>query len=369
MFIILVVSVLTCVHAAGNETEKGRFAICLFGKFGSMFDKGRAKSNVDDLSLFFNSMHKHVIKPNHQVDVFAHSWEKGKEDLLASFHELYGPHLKAYRHDLPMRDYRPSKSMVTSMTESIKIMLDYVNKTEGVSYDMVVMMRYDLYFRDDMRLQPLSENPNILWLPTWCKISEFRLDKPYEYTNVKMETKRGSLFGEQHHMTIDHIFAGTPTKLATLVQVFEGLLTNRLIVWNSSPHANIVLAFHKNNWMPGRDIKQIPGFTFEVHYHIARRCNAVPVAIPARLLARDMASYPSGLENSSYLKKVEDGTLLKNASSPLSAILMQTAKKFPNYRPPLLSSLGTCQGSELYYYYIEHGRKKPSGTCVNIFET
>jgi hypothetical protein len=122
-----------------------KIALCLHGLFNSATDK--TSSGIDG----FNHIKRHILEKG-DVDVFIHSWEPDKKNLI---NELYHPKITKFENQidfLPIVKQRKLETLqncprspesvlshLYSVTESIKLALDCKK-----SYDVIIKARFDL---------------------------------------------------------------------------------------------------------------------------------------------------------------------------------------------------------------------------------
>jgi len=154
-------------HESTKKGNEKRFALCLFGKIGNMYGKDWRKGNDrSPESLMTSPTHfEHLILPNN-LDVFAHSWIKRQSHIVKLINDTYSPYLKAQRYEYVKKDIEPVQSMMITIWNSLKLMMDY-SKEKEINYDLAVLMRYDLFFRTPIDLSKLDSE--VFWVSVWCE--------------------------------------------------------------------------------------------------------------------------------------------------------------------------------------------------------
>lgn len=148
---------------------KPKVAICMRGAIskesvGHFFCKGVLYTDTHYVNYkqCFNSIKKHILEPNkdaYEIDFFLHCWNTDLEDELVA---MYNP--KAYAFD-DNNDYADeisdlcrtqtdfggiSQSLSTKKSILVKEQYEKDNK---ISYDLVILYRYDVFLWKDIILQ------------------------------------------------------------------------------------------------------------------------------------------------------------------------------------------------------------------------
>ena len=127
------------------------------------------------------------------------------------------------------------------------------------------------------------------------------------------------------------------------------------------PHELLGEFLQREGWVEKGLLREIPSLVMHVHVQITRRCNVVPVVMPDVLL-EDEHPYVQ------YREKAEGGKLLTGGlSTPMAKTLADIAFRFPDYKPPLLSSLEWCNGTPLRYHWYDFDNRASIETCYDFF--
>ena len=140
-----------------------RIAICMRGaiskkdrflKKNSLYSKGK----YVDYKKCYHSIIKHIVQPDHQYDFFLHSWNPDLEEELV---QLYKPVAYSFEDNRLYND-EISKlcvkeddfggiSQALSTKKSIELKEQY-EKEHKITYDLVLLYRYDVLLWKDIRL-------------------------------------------------------------------------------------------------------------------------------------------------------------------------------------------------------------------------
>ena len=140
-------------------------ALCLFGRVGNLEGKfDEFGSNAEALAISAKSVWEHVIRANSEMqwDIFAHTWDEDMADLI----------LEAYHPRYLRAEAAPFDTAIESFGESVlrsSALRRLEEVRENFRYDLVVLMRYDILFRNPLQLS-LEGNNSTLWSSHWCSI-------------------------------------------------------------------------------------------------------------------------------------------------------------------------------------------------------
>ena len=140
-------------------------ALCLFGRVGNLEGKfDEFGSNAEALAISAKSVWEHVIRANSEMqwDIFAHTWDEDMADLI----------LEAYHPRYLRAEQAPFDTAIESFGESVlrsSALRRLEEVRENFRYDLVVLMRYDILFRNPLQLF-LEGNNSTLWSSHWCSI-------------------------------------------------------------------------------------------------------------------------------------------------------------------------------------------------------
>mmetsp|Transcript_39117 Transcript_39117/g.66673 ORF Transcript_39117/g.66673 Transcript_39117/m.66673 type:complete len:334 (-) Transcript_39117:115-1116(-) len=168
----LLTFLLLLVFGAANAKRwsKKRLAIVAYGTLdrdaepeapwkGVSHEKHAAPPVEDSLYVSVQSLQRHVIEPSkrrgYDVDVFVHSWD-AKDN--ATIKELYN----ATAHLIEASD---EEDPYKSIEAGLGLMRSHAKKA-SVSYEWVLVVRHDIYFRVDFNLDSL--NHALFYLGNWC---------------------------------------------------------------------------------------------------------------------------------------------------------------------------------------------------------
>ena len=141
-------------------------ALCLFGRVGNLEGKfDDFGSNAEALAISAKSVWEHVIRANSEMqwDIFAHTWDEDMADLI----------LEAYHPRYLRAEQAPFDTAIESFGESVlrsSALRRLEEVRENFRYDLVVLMRYDILFRNPLQLFLEGSSNSTLWSSHWCSI-------------------------------------------------------------------------------------------------------------------------------------------------------------------------------------------------------
>ena len=277
-------------HESINQGNEKRFALCLFGKIGNMYEKARRKGHdesSESLMISSPTHFEHLILPN-KLDVFAHSWMKGQPHIVKLINDTYSPYLKAQRHG-DLTKLMPVQSMMITIWNSLKLMMNY-SKEKEINYDLVILMRYDLFFRQTLDLSKLDSE--VFWVPVWCEtyLGKFKKKKKKKGNRIEgFSQSQSSLFKHikkpqsKEFMSggvRDEIFISSPDFLSSffssLIESFFFAIPQEKGIAASSGH--FYVGRHAINLhLPQNGIlRELPGFVCAYQYIISRHYRYLP---------------------------------------------------------------------------------------------
>ena len=310
---------LMAVSVSGREVKR-KVAICFYGKFGNLHGKGRRVSEIEALYVSYTSQKKHLIdvvlgglegeKDQVELDMFAHSWEAKHTHVIDTFHELYGPWLTAYQHDEIIPELSQVRSMSTSMMRSLSLMFEYgllsddekqhsrnvssMSVSEALlrqpkaydsEYDIVMLMRYDFFFRAPLRLLELDSS--VFWVPTWCGEIGVLKDKLktsvdgmgyYGRSFVKYrladKEKKKNYDPKGNFFVRDEFFISSPANFLTFFKDEGDYSMHQKDERNHGiiSHRFFGLRFKRLGWVDDETLQEVPGFVCYIHYGMSRHC-------------------------------------------------------------------------------------------------
>ena len=312
---------LMAVSVSGREVKR-KVAICFYGKFGNLNTKTRKlPSEIEALYVSYTSQKKHLIdvvlgglegeKDQVELDMFAHSWEAKHTHVIDTFHELYGPWLTAYQHDEINSKLFPLQSMLVSMMRSLSLMFEYgllsddekqhsrnvssMSVSEALlrqpkaydsEYDIVMLMRYDLFFRAPLRLLELDSS--VFWVGASCLNPTFLREGPGEYletlkygrnnfmTYRLADEEKKKVYGpESHYGVHDEFFISSPANFLTFFKDEGNHSVHKINKANhgGSPHRFLGWRLKYLGWVDDETLQEVPGFVCHLHFDMARHCN------------------------------------------------------------------------------------------------
>lgn len=156
-----------------------KIAVCLFGLTGGLAGSYGKGKKLDPKICFDN--YKKYIFQNHKTDFFIHSWSINKKDKILN---LYKPkrytiekqkkfnnnlsnyslnHIRYIKSDATRERFEylkkkagAIKSFFYSLSKSGKSFLKY-SKNNRVNYDLVIFLRFDLFFNKKLDLSALDK--------------------------------------------------------------------------------------------------------------------------------------------------------------------------------------------------------------------
>lgn len=159
-----------------------KIAVCMFGITGGFTGPGGEGKQLDPILSFKN--YSETIFKDYDIDFFIHSWSL---DFKESLIEIYKPknylfeeqkdfsfakisnhsldHINTYRKlfsdHKDVRGYLQkyifnAYSKWYSTCKSIKLMQDF-SETNKVSYDLVLQLRFDLFFREKIKFEEIDQ--------------------------------------------------------------------------------------------------------------------------------------------------------------------------------------------------------------------
>jgi hypothetical protein len=142
-----------------------KIALCLAGKCGKL-----TKSSGDGETIDLNFTHKHFKKhlfDIHDVDVYMHTWDTECEEELIN---LYNP---CKMLSEPQNYFGLTKQQIALNTIAFGLQSRVYScnkviqmcKSTHISYDYVILSRFDICFRTDFEF-PLLDS-NTLWISHW----------------------------------------------------------------------------------------------------------------------------------------------------------------------------------------------------------
>ena len=313
---------LMAVSVSGSEVKR-KVAICFYGKFGNMHTKtSKLSSEVETLYVSYTSQKKHLIdvvlgglegeKDQVELDMFAHSWEAKHTHVIDTFHELYGPWLTAYQHDEINSKLFPLQSMLVSMMRSLSLMFEYgllsddekqhsrnvssMSVSEALlrqpkaydsEYDIVMLMRYDLFFRAPLRLLELDSS--VFWVGTWCGevgVLKYQLEASVNtmehfwrsFTRYRLadEEKKMKMNDnpKSNYFVRDEFFISSPANFLTFFKDEGNHSVHKINKRNhgGSPHRFLGWRLKYLGWVDDETLQEVPGFASNAHFGISRSC-------------------------------------------------------------------------------------------------
>ncbi|CAE8635275.1 unnamed protein product [Polarella glacialis] len=140
-----------------------RAALCFFGRVGNLHGKfDEAGSASEALEVSSNSVWENVIRANPDLswDIFAHTWDEAMGAAIG----------QAYRPTALVAEAQPRLENVLSFAEACRraaALKARKEATDGFRYDLVLLMRWDIFFRRPLRLSHLVPTDR-LWTGHWC---------------------------------------------------------------------------------------------------------------------------------------------------------------------------------------------------------
>jgi hypothetical protein len=226
--------------------------------------------------------------------------------LISAFHQLYDPWLKLYQHDNIIVDLPAFRSVSKSMMRSIALMLEYDKlspaqklaspsdsvvvsekllespKPYNSSYDIVMLMRYDLFFRVPFRLHEMS--PSHLWTATWCNnpLDVFHHNGQVVLTMGVYKGSYKRFNPDEHDKTVrnnflarDEFLISSPANFIDFFKHSGGISYHRpapRFKDGISSHNFIWLRADYLKWAEQGVLQEVPGMVAHVHFSITRYC-------------------------------------------------------------------------------------------------
>jgi len=277
------------------------FAICFFGKTGNMVAKSMFPTLESSNTTLILSAPNHIEKlilPNSDkgdFHIFAHSWMKNYPHIVEDIHTLYSPYIKAEKHDELKRNLLPVHSMMISMWQSLKLMMDY-SATHSTTYRLVVLMRFDTWFKAPVDLFRID--PSIIWVPVCCQVipGGFKKNNRENPKNhITLDSGLMSLFTYMNKDYDKFFIRGTRDEIlfsspSNLFNFFSSLLQSFLFIHDTREVAvmgHYFIGRHAINLnlpQTGK-MKELEGFVFTFHYIVTRYYKYTPFldGVPADL--------------------------------------------------------------------------------------
>lgn len=150
---------------------KGRLSavLCLYGRVGNLDDKfDHGGSTPEALAVSAPAVWKHVVDANRAyfaMDVVAQTWDV---ELAAAIEAAYRPIALDASPQPPVDNLR---SFGEAMKRATALKAE-VEKRQGFRYDLVVLMRYDIFWRRPLRLDQIAASnlSGKLWTGHWCSV-------------------------------------------------------------------------------------------------------------------------------------------------------------------------------------------------------
>ena len=234
-----------------------------------------------------NSLPTHlekIIQPNElnkrqetpMVDVFAHSWQKSTPELITIFEDFYGGRLKISKHESKIKGKDGFLSMLHSMNKTISFASSF-STSNNFEYDLVVLMRYDLYFIGELNL--LEIDPGTIWSPTWCSIGEkMEVSKPFRqilFHSKSLHSSSTKKIGARDEIMIGGIHL--------MGWYFNGMIDNFDMIWKRLKKLHRYKGVHGFLAFFAKDIgliksgsfQELDGLITKISFVLARDCTRI----------------------------------------------------------------------------------------------
>jgi len=157
-------------------TIKKKVAICMRGSVTQKSEHFNydiySNTNYIDYSKCYNSIKRHIIEANsenYEFDIFCHSWAFQLKDELTALYKpklalfednrLYNDDINRYLKNNDKNDFNGISQAIT-IKKSIELKETY-EKLNNISYDYVILYRYDVLLWKDMILTNYNLENNI----------------------------------------------------------------------------------------------------------------------------------------------------------------------------------------------------------------
>jgi hypothetical protein len=137
-----------------------RIALCLHGVVGNLYTNKRQLSWNQDVDYRIGLEHyrRHLFAVNESVDVFIHSWSTEYAQRIT---RDYRPKRQIFETQIDFKQESQARNFLKSRWYSTQAVVDLKRKyeqSEGVTYDWVMLSRFDLALLCDLNFAKYDRN-------------------------------------------------------------------------------------------------------------------------------------------------------------------------------------------------------------------